>query len=305
MKPQTKGTLLVLLSAAGFATLGIFIKFAYAAGASMVTILTARFCLASVLLYLVIKKRGLSLAVDKPMRIKLCIMGIAGYGLMSMTFASALHYLPASLNAMLLYTYPAIVCILSFLLGDEVFTWQKGTALTICFAGLVMVLGVSFADVQPLGIALGLISSLIYSCYLIAGNRLLKDVNSVVATTYICMSAGVCFAAYGLITGSLNFDLPLSAWLSMLGITFFATFIAILFVFAGMVHTGAANASIISTAEPVITVLLSVLLLDEKITLWQIGGGVLILAGIVILQLWAGTNERHLAAEHTECAEGK
>lgn len=297
MKPQTKGVLLVLLSAAGFATLGIFIKFAYAAGASMITILSVRFCLASVLLYLVVKSRGLSLAVGKSMMIKLCLMGIAGYGLMSMAFATALHYLPASLNAMLLYTYPAIVCILSFLLGDEVFTWQKGTALTICFAGLFMVLGVSFTDVHPLGIALGLVSSLVYSCYLIAGNRLLKDVNSVIATTYICMSAGVCFALYGLITSSFTFNLPLSAWLSMLGISIFATFIAILFVFAGMVYTGAANASIISTAEPVITVLLSVLLLDEKITPWQAGGGVLILAGIVILQLWTKSDEKQLTAE--------
>lgn len=297
MRPQTKGALMVLLSAAGFATLGIFIKIAYAAGASMITILATRFCLSAVLLYLVVKSRGLSLRVDKALMLKLCLMGIAGYGLMSLSFATALHYLPASLNAMLLYTYPAIVCIFSFLLGDEIFTWQKGTALMICFAGLFMVLGVSFANLHPLGIALGLASSLIYSCYLIAGNRLLKDVSSLIATTYICLSAGVCYLVYGLATDGFTFTLPLVGWLSMLGITLFATFMAILLVFAGMVHTGAANASIISTAEPVITVLLSVLLLGEKITPWQASGGILILAGIVILQVW--TN-KELHEEYTE-----
>lgn len=287
MKSQTKGTLMILTSAAGFATLAIFIKYAYAAGANMLTILSIRFSLAAFLIWLVLKWRGLSLQVDKDMLIKLCLMGIAGYGSMSMLFAGSLQYLPASLTAMLLYTYPALVCILSFLLGDETFTWQKGSSLAVCFIGLFMVLGVSFADIHPLGVALGLGSSLIYSCYLIAGNRLLKNVSSLVATLYICLSSGLCFLLFSLATGSFMFSLPPAGWLSIAGITFFATVIAMLFLFAGMSIVGASNASIVSTTEPVITVLLSVALLGEKITPWQASGGILILIGIIILQLWA------------------
>ena len=290
MRSQTKGTLMILTSAAGFATLAIFIKYAYAAGANMLTILSVRFSLAALLLWPVLKWRGLSLQVDKDMLIKLCLMGIAGYGSMSMLFAGSLQYLPASLSAMLLYTYPALVCILSFLLGDEIFTWQKGSSLAICFIGLFMVLGVSFANIQPLGVALGLGSSLIYSCYLVAGNRLLNHVNSLTATFYICLSAGLCLLLFSLATGSFMVSLPPAGWLSMAGITFFATVIAMLFLFAGMNIIGASHASIISTTEPVITVLLSMALLNEKITLWQAGGGMLILIGIIILQLWAKDN---------------
>ena len=72
--------------------------------------------------------------------------------------------------------------------------------------------------------------------------------------------------------------------------------------FAGMSRVGATNASIISTLEPVITVLLSVALLNENITPLQIGGGVLILVGILILQLWAGNKEMKKRPEEVSCA---
>ena len=65
MNPQQLGALMVLLSAAGFATLAIFIKLAYAAGANTLTILTLRFTLASLMLWAILKPMGLSPRMDK------------------------------------------------------------------------------------------------------------------------------------------------------------------------------------------------------------------------------------------------
>jgi drug/metabolite transporter (DMT)-like permease len=122
----------------------------------------------------------------------------------------------------------------------------------------------------------------------VAGNRLLKNVSPLVSTTFVCSSASLVFLLAGLFTGELSLNLSSVGWLSILGIAIFATLFGILFFFAGLSRTGATDAAIISTAEPVLTVILSALLLDEKITLVQTSGGVLILAGILILQLWSG-----------------
>ncbi|WP_084574278.1 DMT family transporter [Sporomusa malonica] len=291
LKQQHTGALLVAASAAGFATLAIFIKFAYAAGANIITILAGRFVIAAICLALILRMRGISLAIDRNLMKQLFFMGGIGYGAMSLLFASSLKHLPASLAAMLLYTYPALVSVLSFGLGDEQYTWQKGLALAICFSGLFLVLGVSFDNLSMLGLVFGLGAAFVYSVYIVVGNRFLKNVNPMVTTTYVCASAAAIFILVGTVTGTLILNLSLQGWLAIIGIALLPTIIGIMGFFAGMIHIGATNASIISTLEPVMTVLLSVALLNEKITPLQVGGGVLILGGILILQLWAGKSE--------------
>ncbi|MDF2571771.1 MAG: carboxylate/amino acid/amine transporter [Sporomusa sp.] len=291
MKQQHTGALLVAASAAGFATLAIFIKFAYSAGANIITILAGRFIIAAVCLALILKMRGISLAIDKGLMKRLVLMGGLGYGSMSLMFALSIKHLSASLAAMLLYTYPAIVSMLSFVLGDEQYTWEKGAALAVCFSGLFLVLGVSFDDVSMLGFIFGLCAALVYSVYIVVGNRFLKNVDPVVTTTYVCASAALVFVLFGTVTGTLILNLSTQGWLAIIGIALLPTIVGIMGFFAGMSRIGATNASIISTMEPVITVLLSVALLNEKITPLQIGGGILILGGVLILQLWAGKCE--------------
>jgi drug/metabolite transporter (DMT)-like permease len=282
------GTLLVILSAAGFATLAIFLKFAYAAGTNLMTILAFRFIVAALFLGLVLRWRGISLLLDAGMTLRLLAMGALGYGSMAFLFAASLYYLPASLSAMLLYTYPAIVSLLSFALGDERFTETKGTALTLCLAGLVLVLGTSFTGIHPVGVLLSLGAAVSYSCYIVVGSRLLKNVNCLLATFYVCSAAALVFTVIGLLTDGLQLVLPLSTWLILLGIAVFPTIIGVLCFFAGLSRVGATNASMISTLEPIITIFLSVALLGERITPLQMGGGLLILGGIIILQLWPG-----------------
>ncbi len=292
------GALLVLLSAAGFSTLAIFIKLAYAAGANTLTILTMRFALASVCLWLLLQFLRISPRIQIKTAIKLCLMGALGYGSMSLAFAASLQYLPASLSEMLLFTYPILVSILSFLIGDERFNWQKGVSLAICLLGLFFILGVSFTGLSQIGMLLGLSSAIIYSCYILIGNRVLKDVHSLVATTYVSSAAALAFAAYSMSTNQLVLTLPMYGWLALVGTATFGTILGILGFFAGITKIGAANASIISTAEPVLTVLLSVLVLGEKLTILQGLGGLMVVASILLLQLYA--NDPEIKTENLE-----
>lgn len=290
MDKKTTGILMVLFSAAGFATLAIFIKIAYAAGVNTVTMLALRFLLAAAVLWLILYLRGTLPHISKKLSVQLFLMGTLGYGTMSFFFALALKYLSASLAAMILYTYPALVSLLAFALGDEQVTLPKCSALAVCFAGLFLVLGVSFNGINPLGICLGLGAAVVYSAYIVIGNRVLRQVDSVAAATIVCTAAGMILLLGGALAGELQFAIALPGILAILGIAFFGTVIGILFFFAGMSRIGAANAAIISTTEPVITVLLSCILLNERITLLQAGGGLLILAGVVILQVWTGSS---------------
>lgn len=286
-----KGALLVIASAAGFGTLAIFIKFAYAAGANTVTILAFRFLIAALLFWCIITVKGIRIDLDRQIILRILALGGIGYGAMSTLFASTVQVLPASLAGMLLYTYPAQVSILAVLMGDESFGWKKAAALGLCFAGLALVLDASYAQVSAVGFALGISAATVYSFYIVLGNRLLQKSDALVTTTLVCSAAAAVFVVYGCLSGQLILMLPFSGWAAIAGMAVFATVIAILSFFAGMSHVGASNASIISTVEPVITVMLSWLILGETIGFIQLAGGVLILAGVLALQKLIDKNQ--------------
>jgi len=297
LNPKHIGALLVLLSATGFATLPIFIKIAYTAGANTLTVLTLRFALAALFLWLLLKPLGISPRIQLKTAVKLCLMGVIGYGSMSFLFAYSLQYLSASLSEMLLFTYPILVSTMSFLIGDEQCSWQKGVALAICLSGLFLILGVSITCLSQLGVALGLGSAAVYSCYIIVSTRVLKDVHPLLATTYVCSATAFTFAIYTWLTDQLILNLPLNGWLALLGIACLGTIVGILFFFAGISKIGASHASIISTAEPVLAVLMSTIILREQLTSLQVIGGILIISSIIVLQLYA--NKENLSSANS------
>jgi len=292
MHEKNLGAWFIIASAAGFATLGILIKYAFAGGANIVTILAGRFLIAAVFLLLYLMLRRIPLTVSRKAFWQLTLMGAVGYGGMSMLYANGIHYLPASLTGLLLYTYPALVSLLSVLVGDERCTVQKGVALVICSAGLVLVLGASFAGARLEGVLSVLGAAVIYSCYILIGNRILKNLDPLVTSLYVCSSAGLAFLLYGLASGDLLLKMAPAGWLSILGIAVFPTLFGVIGFFAGLRLIGATNASIISMLEPLITVLLSALLLGERIGWLQGLGGAVLLLGAVILQLWGNGARR-------------
>ncbi len=284
LNPQHLGILLTIISAAGFGTLAIFIKIAYGAGANTLTVMTFRFLLGSICLWSVIGLKQLNPRIERTQLIKLCLLGICGYSIMSGLFAFSLHFLSASLSTILLYTYPALVTLLSFAIGDEKFTAQKGFALLICFIGLVLVVGISTANISIAGVLLALGAASVYSGYIVISNKLLKSIHSLLVSTYICSAAAAAYLLVGTLTKSLILDISFSGWLAIGGMAVLGTLVAVLFFFAGMALIGPSSASIISNIEPVVTVVLSAILLSETITPLQTSGGLLILFGILILQ---------------------
>jgi drug/metabolite transporter (DMT)-like permease len=297
MHEQNRGAWFIVASAAGFASLGILIKCAFAGGANISTILAGRFLIASFLLLLYLKKRRIPIVISPKSTVQLILMGSVGYSGMSMLYANAIHYLPASLTSMLLYTYPGLVTLLAVLVGDERFTIQKGAALLLCSGGLVLLLGASFDGVRLAGVLSALGAAAIYSGYIVIGNRILRDLDPLVTSFYVCASAGMAFLIYGLCAGELLFNMSPAGWLSILGIAILPTLFGVIGFFAGLQLIGATNASIISTLEPLITVLLSALLLGERITALQGLGGAVLLFGAVVLQLWGNGARRTMVNE--------
>ncbi|MBS4026013.1 MAG: DMT family transporter [Clostridia bacterium] len=285
MDSSKLGTIYVLASATGFGLMAIFALYAYQTGANVVTVLFFRFFIAALLMWCYWGWKQTFPMVDKRDLYYLIGLGIIGYGSMAGLYFSALNYIPASLTAMLLYTYPVIVTGLAVLLKDEVFELKKGLALGLSLIGLIMILGTSFGGFSVFGIALGLGAAIFYSGYIIVGNRVLKKVSFWVASTYVISSAAVFYFAAGISTGSFIINIGGVGWVAIFAIAIFSTIVAISGFFAGINLIGPSKASIISTFEPIITVAAAAMFFNEMLTLFQFLGGLLILFSVILLQL--------------------
>jgi drug/metabolite transporter (DMT)-like permease len=203
-----------------------------------------------------------------------------GYVGQSFSYLTAINYASAGLVALLLYLYPMFVFILSVIVLREKVTWIKIVAIILALLGTTLT--VDPAGGKLYGILLAVAAALIYSVYIIVGTNVMKHVSAVQSSLVIFASAG---AVYGILTVFNGVHLPSTnfGWLSIAGIVFVATVIPVVTFLAGLERIGPTNAAMLSTLEPVVTVLLATWIFGERLqTIILLGGG-MILIGVILL----------------------
>ncbi len=279
-RARLAGSICIVASAAGFGTMPIFGKLAYAEGVDLPSLLFLRFALAGGLLAVVMQMRALPWPRGSNLLL-LIAMGGLGYVGQSFCYFAALQHASAGLTALLLYLYPAIVTVLSALLARRRLSLPRMLAVATALLGTGLAVGGSL-DGSVLGILLGVGAALIYSLYILVGERVTPVTGAMPSATVIMLSAAM---VYGLIVFWQGPAFPYSstAWAAVGGIALFSTVVAIIAFFAGMARLGAADAATLSTLEPVVTVVLAALFLGEAVGGWQLAGGAIILAAVIVL----------------------
>jgi drug/metabolite transporter (DMT)-like permease len=273
------GILLIVISAASFGTLAIFGRLLYADGLDTFTLLFLRFSFAACIMALLLILRGETFPRGKIL-LQLVGMGALGYAGQAFSFLSAIKYASAGLVALLLYLYPAFVFVLSMIVLREKATWLKVAALAIALLGTALT--VDPAGGQLAGILLAILSAAIYSIYIIAGTHVMKHVSAIQSSLVIFVSAAV---VYGILITTSGAHLPTTrgGWLGVAGIVLVATVIPVATFLAGLERIGPTNASMLSTLEPVVTVLLAGFLFGERLQAITLLGGALILSAVILL----------------------
>lgn len=276
---QFTGILLIAISAASFGTLAIFGRFLYAEGLDTFTMLFLRFGIAALLMLIILIARKEKFPRGKIL-LQLIGMGALGYVGQSFSYLSAIKYASAGLVALLLYLYPIFVFILSVIVLREKVTWIQITALTLALAGTALT--VHPKGGQLLGIIFSISAALIYSVYIIVGTNVMKHVSALQSSVVIFASAG---AVYGILMAVKGVHLPTTntGWINIAGIVLVATVIPVVTFLAGLERIGPTNAAMLSTLEPVVTVLLAAWIFNEQLQSIVIAGGGLILVAVILL----------------------
>jgi len=281
------GTGLLAVSGAGFATLSILAKLAYGQGMRLLEILDLRFGGAALILMAFLLLRRTRVYLGFVRTLPLILLGLVGYATQASLYVGALQRIPASVCALLLYSYPAFVALLDWAINRRRPTRMEWLALGLALAGVVLTSG-RIGDVSALdklGIALVLVSAVWYAGFILVSSRLIPGAGSLVGTAWITLGAFITFTFMGALLGELPTTLTPARFSIMLAMVVFSTILPIGTFMAGMVRVGPTAAALLSTLEPAFTVLMAAVYLHEALTPAQIIGGGLVLAAVVLLGL--------------------
>jgi drug/metabolite transporter (DMT)-like permease len=283
------GTMLVMFSGIFWAAYAVVVKIGVDYGLSEIEINTARLVVSAVVIgaYLLARRRFF-FRVSAGEIVILMSLGAIDYGVGGLLYIGSLRYIDAALAFLLVYTFPAMVTLISIFTGREKPRPSLLVAVVMTFVGVAMVLEVGLAvqGIKWLGVGMVLLSALIFSVYLVFCEGLMDRLSSA-QISFLTLGAGGLLMLLLLPLSGLRTDVLLEPRnLSvLLFLSVFGTAISMILFFMGVRRIGAARASIVTTAEPVFAVLLAWLLLNETLSLLQLAGVALQVSGVLLVQL--------------------
>ena len=284
---QSKSALCVLLAGTLWGSMGLFVRKLNAVGLYALDIVQLRIAISLVLvgLYLLIFARDKLLV---RLRDLWCFAGtgIVSLLLFSWCYFSGMQEASLSVMAVLLYTSPAFIMLLSVLLFRETLTRQKLLALVLTFTGCCLVSGLgSGSAVSMKGLLLGLGSGFFYALYSIFSRYAIeRGYGSWTITFYtflFCLLASAPLAHWGLIAQALSSDASVPVYALLMGLL--TGFLAYIFYTKGLEGMESSRAGILASVEPVVGTIIGTLVFHEPLPVQSVLGIALVLGGIVVL----------------------
>ena len=282
------GSILIIIAACFWGSMGIFVRGLGEYGFSPIQIVSIRITLAAMMFC------GLLLAKDRSgFKIRLrdipLFLGL-GFGsilFFTICYFSAITIMPLSTAAILLYTSPIWIVLMSAVFFHEKMNAKKLVALTLAFAGCALVSGISGEGISMKGLLLGLGSGIGYGLYSILGTVALRRYSPYTVTTYTFSLAAI---GSWLISSPANMLSKFSDASDLSWLIFFCVLTALvtavipfLFYTLGLRTVEASKAGIIATLEPMVATVIGFTCFSEALTLLSGMGIILILAAVVLL----------------------
>ena len=277
MKKIMTPRLMLIAAMAIFGTLGIFVRnIAVSSGelalyrAIMATIMIGAF--------LLITRQKIPFANIKKEIPLLLISGMA-MGINWILLFEAYKYTTVSVATLSYYFAPVIVSIVSTVIFYEKLTGKQILCFVMSTVGIVMITGIGGIGGGRgfIGILFGLGAAVFYATVILL-NKFIKNVEGIHRTFLQFVAAVIVLLPYVLATSGFNLNiLDGKGWGSLLIVGLVHTGITYCMYFSSLKELPGQKVAILSYIDPLVAVLVSVTILGEAMTVWQIVGGVLIL----------------------------
>ena len=289
MKKNVNPRWMLIISMTIFGTLGIFVRNIPVSSGELALY---RAILAALLIavYLVVTKQRIPFAKIKKEIPLLLLSGIA-MGVNWILLFEAYKYTTVSLATLSYYFAPVIVTVVCPILFHEKLTGKQILCFIMSTIGLIMITGIG--DIGSgsdfVGILFGLGAALFYATVILL-NKFIKNVEGIPRTFLQFLSAIVILIPYVMLSGGVTLgSMNAFGWINLLIVGLVHTGVTYCMYFSSLKELPGQKAAILSYIDPLVAVLISVTILGEKMTFWQIVGGLLILG----FTFWNEVSPKH------------
>ena len=284
------GLWLAIFAAFGFSLKAIFVKLAYHWPIEAITLVTLRMAL-SLPFFIAVGWRQSRNAPPLTRRQWLTVgaLGLLGYYGASILDFLGLRYISAGLERLILYSYPTITLIIGAVFFGERIKRRDVIALLVCYVGIAVAFGHDLHIAQDvaqvlIGGGFVLASSLCFALYLVGSGRIIPVLGSARFTALAMLVSSGAVVLHFVATQSLSaLQQPWQIYALGLAMAIFATVLPVFAQSAAIRRLGAARASMVSAAGPVLTIGLSWWILGEPISIWQWSGTALVIGGVILV----------------------
>lgn len=297
-------TILILAAGSLWGMMGLFVRGLSAEGLGTIEIVFFRSVIAALFMFvcLIIKDRE-----KLKIRVK-DIWCFVGTGIISLTvfnicYFTTIQKTSMAVAAILLYTSPVFVVLLSAVLFKEKLTSVKVIALVVAFVGCVFVAGITSGDglvMNPGGIAVGIGAGIGYALYSIFGRYAIErgyGSTTITFYTFAFASLGMLLAspilcpipeiAKKIAAGNTAKDIAL-----ICGIAIIVSVIPYLLYTKGLEGVENGKAGIMASVEPVVAAILGIIVYKEALSISTLLGVIFVLGAIVLLNAPASGNKK-------------
>lgn len=292
-----QGYLYAALAAATYGTNPIFAKPLYAAGMNPDSVLLFRYCIAIVMMALLMgwnalqKRKTLKelFVVQRHSMPQLVLMGLLMSASSILLFVSY-NYMPVGIASTLLFIYPILVAVIMTLCFHEKLSWLIVICLLVATTGIGMLCkgdnstGGMGSDAFLIGFLCVMASSLSYAIYLVGLNKTrIRTIASLPVTFYVLVFGSLIYVVRILCGVPLVVPYNLEMWLCCLGLGLFPTVISLVMTSRAIQCIGSTQTALLGALEPVTAVVLGILVLGETLTLREIIGMILIFVSVSLV----------------------
>jgi len=288
-----KGTLLATLSGILFGLLGYLGMQLLNMGFSIENMLFWRFLMASVFIACFLwpirkgRKNRKNLVIQpkrKTSLIKTLLLGALCYAGNSSLYFIASGYIGTGTAMVIFYCFPVFVMCFSWFFDHKKPGVLTGLSLFIILMGLFLLHKQENATRDVFGIILAVLSGAFYAVFVYNSKDQSKDIDPQLLTFLVCLGNALTFFIWSIMTNSFIIPSELSTWLYLFALGILATALPIQCLLLSLKYISPVKASVLSVLEPVVTVIIGCLFLQEVIVAPQLFGIVLLLLGAIFIQ---------------------
>ncbi len=282
---RVKGILLTVFAATSFGFIPLFAKIAFANGLNPYTFSLFRSLFASIGLFILLKIGKIDYTLKKEQYKTLFKASLIGYSLAMLTLSLSYNYMSTGLATTIHFFYPVVVMAGSIFFYNEKIDKRKIFSLILSLAGMYFLVSFdSLGSTSITGVLLSLFSGFFYAHYiLIVAHGNIIEINSFVLIFYISLFNSYLLFAISIFMGKLEISYTFKGIVSTILVALIANLIGMVSFKAGIKSIGPSTAAILSTFEPITSLILGILIFREILSWYHIVGSILIITSATIV----------------------